>query len=1444
MKYNNLLFLTFLILLYTVSTSWAVDTDAYQVNSQQNTYLVLDTSGSMQYGVYEHSVDYADVFNSMRVDSEVSAPSSTLTYDRYEIYLIRGNVKMVLSNDEPVTGDAGAVPMSYADGISWDFNTITSTHTSIETYSITSIAEEGETARLTINNDSKILFDGVALPYDLSLVEHKYMTLYDNSTIDKGFAGMLQAPGYYFSGYEAVGSNIYGHDRADDGDSNLYFFVTGNWLNYQKVCDLDYKSGMAPRNGPHNTYTRPWQNKTVTIGTTWFERPEFRDYPSGSSNYVKNTNENTSRIIITEGNATSIKVHFSMFDVNRWGDYVKIYQNGSNQPIATYDNAHRPPDGWSVIAQGDTIEITLKSDSDWYTGKGYTIDKIAYTTDSGTQYKIQSRLDVATDSINYVLEEFSKDINWGYAYFDEGDGVDFHTKLNPTLSDINRQNIQADVKNAEAYGGTPLGEALQDIFQIGYYTNNGLKNAGLRKQPCSKNYAIMLSDGFPSSDEDWNRISGVTFSDWDGDDYTYDPSQSTTKDYYDDVAHWMYTHSWIDMSVVADPRDSYNNIITHHIAFATENALLEDAAGESGGTYLVAYNKSQLMHALYSVAQMIGHAVSFTAPAVSVDAENKIQNGDELYMGLFLPMNERYWVGNLKKYQFGDGSIDRPEIWGIYDASNSLAADLETGEYFDDTDGFWGDESDSNDSDNRSEADITEDGVGEVLTESVLDSFTSGTYYQRAIRIADPNDDNGYPVALVDFAANATNDNLTVASDEARYSTVNWAYGYTFAANEDGDPVAVREWALGPIIHSRPTIVDYYNNEDSTVVDHRYIIVGACDGMLHVFDDFTGEELMAFIPNDAMVQLKNFETLFHQPLVDGEIKLVRDKADDDTISQPKYLIFGQRRGGGSIIALDISDPTPTNWTIAWEFSDAEMTQSWSSIEVAKICTGTTVVTEGETSTSTPAYTEVAIFTGGYDPGEDNYPEPFADADNDGIVDTNEWRSSNSDQDVNGNGEYDTHNTSGDSAGRAVFVVNVATGDLIFSMKHCAADGTEVVEGSEQTTKKFKYCFPADPSVVTGYVDNEMNVLRALYITDIYGNIFRFNYSYNNDSGTWTMYHLFSANPASLSGSGTTGAGLEVADEHTPWRKVFYAPSISWRGSGNYFDPSNYHYADDTYSDGISFDGIGNIASLFFGTGDREHPAYNIVSDRVYAIYDDSIVTAEYDGTPKQVTSAPYTEDDLLNLTCDELGIDTTQTSMTEAQTATYKTGLYTLLTDDVLDQTVSPANFEGRAAPVSEDDAKGWYIVLDKQATSTYCYHCTYKATIDNATISDDDNHFGEKIFSRLTLYAGVLYFTAYQPNFDDPCVPEGNGLTYAINYLNAGAALNLNTSNDSKEDPLDPASPVVEQKDITDRYKKEVGIKELPSALTPVFRNGEVFVPGVGVLEDRERPIDYWLEK
>ena len=92
--------------------------------------------------------------------------------------------------------------------------------------------------------------------------------------------------------------------------------------------------------------------------------------------------------------------------------------------------------------------------------------------------------------------------------------------------------------------------------------------------------------------------------------------------------------------------------------------------------------------------------------------------------------------------------------------------------------------------------------------------------------------------SLVPFIhANITNTDLEVIDDLTRYRIINFMYGYTYDAvsSANSNPVSKREWILGDIIHSEPKIIDYF--DDSGTLTHRFIAVGANDGMLHVFTD-------------------------------------------------------------------------------------------------------------------------------------------------------------------------------------------------------------------------------------------------------------------------------------------------------------------------------------------------------------------------------------------------------------------------------------------------------------------------------------------------------------------------------------------------------------------------------------------------------------------------------
>ncbi|WP_041279457.1 pilus assembly protein [Desulfobacula toluolica] len=1454
-KINTILISTtlFIILVGSFSPLNAKDTEIYQVNTKQNCYVLLDNSGSMDFGVYEQNIDYGAMFDYLFTLNDAGSQSdyiwdTIVTWnpayfyqnheERRKIFLWKGQIGVTIATvdgvDTAFTGDA-ADP-NYL----WYTNHLVDTHTLIDSDGNLT-GEANETQRLTTDADGHILFDGQKLPLNLDIKLKEMQTLYDGSQVDIGFGGLLNAPGYYFSGYKGVVSGSL--DTAEDGDQDIYFFVTGNWVNMQAMYNLHYTTNNPDPAGASKG-DPAWKYESVQQApSSWSELSHSLQYPA-SGQYANSLKENETIQTITHPGSTQIQVHFSAFDVDENGDYVVLYDGSGTQEIK-YDNDDFPTgSGWSETINDDTIKIALASDNK-DKGSGYIIDKIRVSYDGGS-YLMQNRLDVAKDALLYVIDEFHGKMNWGYASFQylgtSGNGATINSALNPNLTDdVNRAAIRNHVENESPQYGTPLGEALQDVFEEGYWT----KRHALDNLLCRKNYVISVTDGFPTDDTDWNRISNANsdphlpFTDWDGDGWTSDPYQPPiTPNYYDDVGHWMYTHSWVDKTEVTDPANSYVNVTTHHIAFGANHPLLKDAAGESGGEYVVAYNKEQLVAAFYSLALLMTEAVSFTSPVVSIDAANKIQNGDDLYLGLFLPQDNQSWVGNVKKFKLGDGSTDRPYIWMLYDGNDNEAVN-DDGEFLDNTGAFWADDNDSNDSDNYGSSDVKEDGVGEVLQERVEKNFNDGTsdadaYWERPIYTYSTTSTSILEVKYDTIKAS----DLGVADDLTRDKVINYLYGYTYDADAATHaPLAVRDWALGSIVHSRPVVIDYY--DPINILLKRYIVVGANDGMLHVFDDTdpdgdgplkaSGKEVFAFVPEDILPNLYNISQNPFIDSVDGPIALYRSN------KAPKYLIFGERRGGKKYWCLNVSDTNPLNWTVAWNYENSEIAQTWSEPIEASIPVSV------DASTGERTFKDVLIFTGGYDTEEDNYPEPFNDLDNNGnpykdankTIDGSKWDKNDIAQDVNSNNSYDLYNLDKNEYGRGIFIVdidnpNAVTNDgsgkqiLPFSAIYGAADTTDT-NGAVQTLSSMKFCFPASPAVVTTtfpYIyksggktieGRKSNVISAIYATDIYSNIYRVNYNFDVDpddltdvTNKWTVTKIFSGNPGSSSDSGEMGQGDDTDDQG---RKTFYPPAISWGGACTYFDAGNYRFSNTEFS------GTDKIASLYFGTGDREHPTYTMIRNRFYAIYDDSSVTgidnqgtdSDADDTPVIVSTVPYTEDNLLNLTCDELDTGTTLSGIT-------KSGLQEILRDDPSYTNASDDNLLENGA-ANEDDAKGWYIVLEDQGDSTECSHCAYSGSVADATTTSRDNHEGEKILNKVNLYAGNLYFTSYQPSIADPCNPQGNGFAYSLNYCDGSASYNLNISNDSISD---------NNYDVTDRYHKVTGIFGIPSDFAIVTRQGQ----------------------
>ena len=268
----------------------------------------------------------------------------------------------------------------------------------------------------------------------------------------------------------------------------------------------------------------------------------------------------------------------------------------------------------------------------------------------------------------------------------------------------------------------------------------------------------------------------------------------------------------------------------------------------------------------------------------------------------------------------------------------------------------------------------------------------------------------------------------------------------------DGVKNVKRCWILGSFIHSRPLILHYGGNDS-------VIFAGSNDGMLHAFDDLTGEELWAFIPQNLLPKLKNLNGPLIEFFADGSPKVYVESDSSGNVTKA-ILIFGQRRGGNRYIALDVTDRL--NPKFLWELSPStriygtttynttdykELGQTWSTPQIGKIKNGS-----GEKW--------VAFIAAGYDTNQDNIPV-----------------------------------LNPDMRGRGIYVVDILTGSLIWRYTR------------DEDPSKMVYSIPSDIAKVDVNGDGKID---RLYVGDMGGRIWRFDIGDATNIATWTGNIIFNA----------------------------------------------------------------------------------------------------------------------------------------------------------------------------------------------------------------------------------------------------------------------------------------------------------------------------------------------
>ena len=466
--------------------------------------------------------------------------------------------------------------------------------------------------------------------------------------------------------------------------------------------------------------------------------------------------------------------------------------------------------------------------------------------------------------------------------------------------------------------------------------------------------------------------------------------------------------------------------------------------GEMGisGYAFIAQNGSQLQDAIMNIRNfiitLIAQSSSYVAPVVPISQFQSADSENRMYLGMFKPTTTTLWEGNLKKYGIATTNTSTISVGDVVDAENPPQLAMDSQNAIKNTAlSYWSSTADG--------GDVEKGGVGSVLLSGNPNSRNIYTYLKANTNLTDSSN------AFTKSNAAITPTLLGLVSTDTidRNNIIDFVHGWD-VWNWDNGPGQPRKWILGAIIHSRPLVIHYGNRD--------VIYVGANDGLLHAFNDADGTELWGFIPPDLLPNLKNFNNqLSLQIFVDGSPKAYVTYDSNNNVTQA-ILTFGERRGGNSYIALDVTNPTSPKFL--WEINPSQIVQG-------TVTTATTAYQELGQTWSTPIIGKikngngtkaVAFIGGGYDTNQDN-------------------------------------NSPGlDTKGRAVYVVDIMTGSQIWKY-------------SNSNNPSMKYCIPSDIAPIDVNGDG---LIERLYVGDVGGQIWRFDLGDMSGNGTssWTGKVIF------------------------------------------------------------------------------------------------------------------------------------------------------------------------------------------------------------------------------------------------------------------------------------------------------------------------------------------------
>lgn len=664
-----------------------------------------------------------------------------------------------------------------------------------------------------------------------------------------------------------------------------------------------------------------------------------------------------------------------------------------------------------------------------------------------------TRIQVVKDVTNQLLDNLDG-VNVGLMRFNNDDGG----PVIHALEDIAtaRAGMKASVNSLTANGWTPLSETMYEAGQ--YYAGRSVDygsghqyssvaasrvgntlSSGTYQSPvdfaCQKNYIVLLTDGQPTQDTGAeSKIENLPgFKTTVGPQCELLPGDTSDNGKcLDEMADYLHNYD------IASQHSDTQSVTTYTIGFAEELPFLEETARRGGGEYYKADDTTTLANALTKiVVSILDDASTFTAPSVPVNAFNRTQNLDDIFVSVFNPSSTVHWPGNLKKYKLKNGRF--------IDVNDALAVDPGTGFFKETAQSFWSAAPDG-DRPPAGGAALKLPGYGD-LERKLYTNIAGGVLTSVGNAIKTSNTAiTGAMLGGVSETNNAPGDHPDGLLLSDRERIIQWMRGMDlFDDDDDGDNLDTRNM-MGDPLHVRPAPVIYGGTASNP---DMVIYTSTNDGYFHAIDPETGEELWSFVPSRLLGLMQaHYEDAVSSTRIyglDGEITaaiLNDDKKGGITGDERVVLIFGMRRGGDAYFAIDVTDRN--NPELLWELDSstpgfAALGQTWSTPQHARV-------------RAAGGVKEVVFVGGGYDPVQDN-------------------------------GNYRT-----DNQGNAVYMIDIETGQLLWSAGKTGA-------GHDLELDKMDHGIPAPLRVVDLNGDG---LASRLYFGDMGGRVWRIDIINGND----------------------------------------------------------------------------------------------------------------------------------------------------------------------------------------------------------------------------------------------------------------------------------------------------------------------------------------------------------